>query len=186
MELMNEAHARRAMRITSFCLMPNHIHLQMWPWNDGDLSAWMQWLLTTHARRMHKRNKSSGHVWQGRFHSFPVQTDQHLLVVERYIERNPVRAGLVQRAQDWIASSASSAGSSPGELKPWLVQSPVPRPPNWIEWVNQPQTETEIASLRRCVHRGTPFGEPTWVRATANQLGLRSTLNPHGRPKKLA
>ena len=66
----------------------------------------MQWLLTAHVRRYHRWHESSGHVWQGRFKAFPVEQDAHLLTVLRYIEQNPVRAGLVTRAEEWRWSSA--------------------------------------------------------------------------------
>ena len=83
------------MRVLGYCLMPNHFHLAVWPSGDGDLSRWMHWLLNTHVRRYHQRYHSSGHIWQGRFKAFPIEADEHLLTVLRYIERNPVRANLV-------------------------------------------------------------------------------------------
>jgi putative transposase len=85
--------------------MPNRFHLALWPRGNGDLSRFMQWLLTTHVRRYHRHYQSSGHVWQGRFKAFPIQQDEHLLTVLRYIERNPLRAGLVARAEDWLWAS---------------------------------------------------------------------------------
>ena len=63
---------------------------------DGDLSRWMQWLMTSHVRRYHRHYHGSGHVWQGRFKAFPIQDDEHYLTVLRYVERNPLRAGLVE------------------------------------------------------------------------------------------
>src|SRR5438552_7761673 len=89
--------------------MHNHFHLALWPQADGDLSGYMGWLLTAYVRRYHQHYHSSGHVYQGRFRSFPIQEDDHLLAVLRYIERNPVRAGLVSRAQDGPWSSAAPA-----------------------------------------------------------------------------
>ena len=55
------------MRVLAYCLMPNHFHLALWPYADGDLSRWMHWLLNAHVRRYHQRYHSSGHLWQGRF-----------------------------------------------------------------------------------------------------------------------
>ena len=81
-------------------LMPNHFHLLLWPHEDGDLSRWMQWLMTAHVRRYHRHDKGSGQVWQGRFKAFPVQPDEHYLTVLRYVERNPLRANKVERSQD--------------------------------------------------------------------------------------
>jgi len=80
--------------------MPNHFHLVLWPHKDGDLSRWMQWLLTAHVRRYHKHYASSGHVWQGRFKAFPIEEDDHLLTVLRYVERNPHRATFSHKSGD--------------------------------------------------------------------------------------
>ena len=109
LDALTAACVQRSMRILAYCLMPNHFHLVLWPLENGDLGRWMQWLLTTQVRRHHRRHGSSGHLWQGRFKSFPVQEDKHLLTVLRYVERNPLRAGLVEAAEDWDWSSASKA-----------------------------------------------------------------------------
>jgi putative transposase len=85
LEMMAEAMLRQPMRILAYCLMPNHFHLTVWPHADGDLSRWMHWLMTTHVRRYLRHYHSSGHVWQGRFKAFPIQDDEQLLVVMRYI-----------------------------------------------------------------------------------------------------
>ena len=92
-DLLGLACNRLPMRMLAYCLMPNHFHLALWPYQDEDLSRWMQWLLTAHVRHSHRHYQSSGHIWQGRFKAFPIQQDQHLLTVLRYIERNPLRAG---------------------------------------------------------------------------------------------
>jgi putative transposase len=85
LKLLREAGERVDMRLLAFCLMSNHFHLLLWPWADGDLSAFMMWLTTAHVRRYHQHYHSSGHVWQGRFRSFPIQEDDHLLQVHRYL-----------------------------------------------------------------------------------------------------
>ena len=85
--------------------MPNHLHLALWPRPDGDVSRWMHWLMIAYVRRHLGRYRSSGHVWHGRLEAFPIQEDGHLLAVLRYIERNPLRAGLVGRAEEWRWSS---------------------------------------------------------------------------------
>lgn len=104
-EMMRQACARLPMRLVSWCLMPNHFHLVLWPYENGDLSRWMQWLMTCHVRRYHRHYDSSGHIWQGRFKAFPIQEDGHYLTVLRYIEGNPLRANLVQLAENWEWSS---------------------------------------------------------------------------------
>jgi putative transposase len=182
LEMMAEASIRIPMRVLAYCLMPNHFHLALWPHYDGDLSRWMHWLLTTHVRRYLRHYRSSGHVWQGRFKAFPTQEDEHLLAVLRYIERNPLRAGLVQRAEDWEWSSLrwlATPERSPVRLEPGTV----PRGSAWLDGVNAPTSETEVERVRECVRRDRPFGADAWTRATAVRLGLESSLRPPGRPR---
>jgi putative transposase len=108
--------------------------------------------MTAHVRRYHQHYHSSGHVWQGRFRAFAIQEDDHLLTVLRYIERNPVRAGLVERAQDWRSSSASQASDGMPALDP----GPVPRPDSWLQHVNEPQAEAEVEILHLSVRCARP------------------------------
>ena len=182
-KLLRQAGERTpGVRLLGYCLMPNHFHLALWPQKDGELSDYMGWLLTAHVRRYHQHYHSSGHVWQGRFRSFPIQEDDHLLTVLRYIERNPVRAGLVQRAENWLWSSAAALRGG----EPTLDPGPVPRPAQWLEHVNDAQTEAEIESLRICCRRRRPFGDTAWMAMAAHRLGLQASLQPRGRPKKSA
>ena len=179
--LFERACERLPMRLLGYCLMPNHFHLVLWPRKDGDLSRWMQWLLTAHVRRYHRHYHGSGHVWQGRFKAFPIEQDEHLLTVLRYVERNPLRAGLVERAEDWQWSSLRLFTPEPQEE--WLHAGPVPRGRTWLAWVNQPQTELELARLRHSIERGAPFGSESWIKRTATKLGLEASLHPRGRPR---
>ena len=183
-DLIGPACDRLAMRVLDYCLMPNHFHLVLWPHGDGDLGRWMHWLMTSHVRRHHRRHGGSGHVWQGRFKAFPIQRDSHLLTVLRYVERNPVRAELVRLAEQWPWSSAHWLGRR--DRPAWLSAWPVPRPRRWRQWVNEPQTAAELATLRLAVARGRPLGDPRWVKRTARRLALEFTLRPPGRPKKHA
>jgi putative transposase len=97
-DLMEESKARYSVKIFAYCLLPNHFHIVAMPLRGEELSKWMQWLMTSHVRRYHRQYETSGHVWQGRFKSFLIQEDTHLLTVLRYVEANPVRAGLVNSA----------------------------------------------------------------------------------------
>ena len=185
LKLLKLAKERLPMRIVAHCLMPNHFHLLLWPHNDGDLSAWMQWLMTSHVRRYHRHYDSSGHVWQGRFKAFPIQQDDHLLTVARYIERNPVRATTipVRKAERWPWSSISI--TTPADVeRPKLHAGPVPRGDGWLEHVNQPLTEEELSAMHNCIARGKPYGTERWAKMTAKRLGLEASMRPRGRPKK--
>ena len=183
LKLINEASDRISMRLLAFCLMPNHFYLVLWPRKEGDLSKWMQWLSTSHVRRYHRHHQTSGHVWQGRFKSFPIQSDEHLHTVLRYVERNPVRAKSlpVRKAQNW---PWSSVGAPPKDyVKPTLHPGPLARPADWLDWVNEPLTEQEYLAMQTCVTRGQPYGTTTWQKRTAKRLGIESSLKPIGRPK---
>ncbi|MDH5500861.1 MAG: transposase [Gammaproteobacteria bacterium] len=180
--LMKLASERVPMRILAYCLMPNHFHLVLWSHADGDISRWMHWLLTAHTKRHHRLRRTSGRIWQGRFKAFPIQHDKHLLTVMRYVERNPLRANLVETAADWDWSSVSRRNAR--IATDLLADSPVSRPENWLQMVNAPHSDEEIKALRRCSFKNAPFGSATWTIAIAEQLGLRSTLRNAGRPKR--
>ena len=175
--LMGEAGLRVPMRVIGYCLMPNHFHLVVWPQGDGDLSRWMHWLMTAQVGRHRLIHQTSGHVWQGRFKAFPIQEDNHLRTALRYVERNPLRAELVTRAEDWPWSSLARP-SGPPALNP----GPAPRGKGWLEAVNAVMTEAECQRVRESVRRGSPLGEPRWVDLTAAGLGLEASLGRRGRP----
>jgi len=182
--LMKAAQEKIRLELFAWCLMPNHLHLVVRPRTDDDLARWMHWLLTTHAQRHRSRHVTTGHIWQGRYKSFPMQTDAHLLRVLRYVERNPLRAGLVPSARDWRWSSLSERTSCV-EKAELLADSPVPLPTPWIEWVDMPLTDEELAVIRTSVRRGRPLGDPAWARGTTERIGLRATMRPRGRPPNL-
>ena len=181
-----EAVERTETRLLAYCVMPNHWHLVVWPRRDGELSEFVGWLTLTHTQRWHAFRQSigSGHLYQGRFKSFPIEEDGHLYTVARYAERNALRANLVRRAEQWRWGSLYRWQRGSAEDRRLLAAWPVPRPGGWIEHVNAPQTEAELNALRRCVNRGSPFGSELWSARTIRKLGLESTLRPRGRPKK--
>jgi len=185
-KLLTEAVERSEMRLLAYCLMPNHWHLVVWPQRDGELSRFVGWLTLTHTQRWHAHRSSagSGHVYQGRFKSFPVQDDEHFLAVARYVERNALRAGLVRRAEAWRWSSLFRWLHGSAEDKPPLAAWPLARKAGWMEHVNAAQTEAELAAIRRSIERGNPLGGEKWTQRAIGQLGLETTLRPRGRPRK--
>jgi putative transposase len=130
--------------------------------------------------RHRRRYDTVGRIWQGRFKAPPIQQDHHLLVVMRYVERNPVRGGLVSRAEQWRWSSLRARRTASDSL---LSQSPVPLPDNWCELVNQPLTRQDLEAVRTSLDRGRPYGDPAWTRGTAERLGLLDSLGQRGRPR---
>src|SRR5262249_49494163 len=122
--------------------------------------------------------------YQGRFKSFPVEKDDHYVTLCRYVERNALRANLVERAEAWRWGSLAQRQGFVTPGGPVLEEGPVEMPRNWVKRVNGVETEGELRSLRRSVERGQPFGNDEWIRRTATRLGLESTMRPRGRPKK--
>ena len=174
-KVLAEAVQKHRMRLLAHCLMPNHFHLVLWPALDGDLSIFTRWLSTTHVRRWHQHRHTwgRGHVYQGRFKSFPVQTDEHLLGVCRYVERNALRARLVERAEDWPSCSLGQRGRQQEEPK--LSDWPVERPTDWLWWVNEPKTDKELAPGAGM--RGA--WEAVWSEAVADADGAAAGLGVH-------
>ena len=184
-EILREAKERVPVRLLAWCVLPNHWHLVLWPRGDGDLSEFMRWLTVTHTQRWHAAHGTAGTgpLYQGRFKSFPIEEDEHLWTVLRYVERNPLRAKLVERVEQWPWSSLWRRTA--GAAEP-LDEGPAALPRDWRRLVQAPQTEAELAAVRRSVVRGAPFGEAAWKAETAERLGLESTLRPRGRPRKPA
>jgi putative transposase len=186
--VIEEAFARVPLRILGYAVMGNHWHFMVWPrqGRHEQVSEFFRWLTVTHSQRWHAHHGTSGmgHVYQGRFKSFPIAADEHLLAVLRYIERNPLRAGLVERADDWRWGSLYRRTHGTSHERALLADSPVPLGRLWRQYVNEPQSEAELAAIRQSIKRGQPFGEDAWQKKVARQLGLEHTFRPRGRPKK--
>jgi len=182
--VMRDALVRQPTRLLSYCLMPTHWHMILWPRHDGELSEFLRWLTVTHTQRWHARHGTAGTgpLYQGRFKSFPIQADNHFLTVCRYVERNALRANLVEHAEEWRWSSLWQREQN--RKVDWLDAWPVRRRPKWLTYVNGAEAEAEVAALRGCVKRGNPYGHEAWTVATAKALGLESSMRPYGRPRK--
>ena len=184
--VLAEGLGRYPVDLLTYCLMPNHWHLVLRPRKDAALSDLMRWVGVTHVRRHHEHyhTRGGGHLYQGRFKSFPIERDGHLLRVCRYVEANAFRAGLVRRAEDWTWGGRSNDRAQRKTLT--LAEWPVDRPGNWSALVNLPIEESELERIRQNhVNRGRPFGNEDWTEKTAQRLGLSSTLRSVGRPKSV-
>ena len=182
-KLAIRATERVPLDVVAFCLMPNHFHFVLRSHVDEGLARWTHWLMTAHAHHHRRRYATTGHIWQGRYKPFPIQDDGHLLAVMRYVEGNALRAGLVARAQQWPWGSLAQRTREATDLK--ICDAPVPLPSDWVEWVNESETATELEVIRQSVARGTPFGDTEWARSTAKTLNLEYTLRPRGRPPRV-
>ncbi|MGM0485589.1 MAG: transposase [Planctomycetota bacterium] len=161
-------------RILAYCLMPNHWHVLLWPERDWELSDFMHQMTTTHVRRWHKAHPSNGggHVYQGRFKSFSVESDEHFYTVRGYVERNPVRARFIEPAEYWTWSSAWARLHPDDRRALPLCNWPLRCPEDWPRHVNEPLTDEEIKTVRTSAERGSPHGQRDWVEETTKALDL--------------
>ncbi len=183
-QILAEGIERYSMRLCGYCIMSNHWHLLLWPIGDGDLSEFMRWITLTHNQRFHISHATvgMGHLYQGRFKSFPIQHDAHYLTVMRYIEAKPLQAETVKRAGDWPWSSLAVRNGLEAPFE--LSQGPLKLPSSWDKLVNQIAPPDQLEELKNSINRGAPFGAPDWRTKTAVAMNLESTLRPRGRPKK--
>ncbi len=181
--ILVEAHQRHPIRLLDWCLMPNHWHFVVWPERDGQVTAFFRWLTHTHAMRAitHRRVGGMGPLYQGRFKSLPIQRDEHLSTLLRYVQRNPVRADLVKRAGRW-RWSGMHASQRHSELADILSPWPIKKRADWEKWVDTPQTPAEVAILREHIRRSRPYGSAAWTASIAEKLDMQWTLRPRGRP----
>jgi putative transposase len=183
-----EAWTRLPLRIIGYSVMPNHWHFVVWPrvGAHDEVSEFFRWLTVTHTQRWHACHgtSGSGHLYQGRFKAFPVQGDEHLHSVLRYVERNPVRARLVERAEMWRWGSLWRRMFGTEEHKHILTNSPAPLGSEWLSHVNAPQSDAELEALRGSLRKGRPYGRDEWAKRAAKNLHLQHTFRSPGRPSK--
>jgi putative transposase len=146
-ELIAETQAVRPMRLLAYCVMPNHLHLVLWPETDDAVERFVGRLLLVHAKRFNAFQETSGPVYPKRYEAVSVQAGPNLYRVIRYVERNPCAARLAATPGDWPWSSA--APQSPVRLSEW----PVPRPPDWKDFVGAEIESEELERLRRHLKR---------------------------------
>ena len=172
LRILEKAVQRLDVALFSYCLMRNHWHLLLSPRTDGALSRFMHWVTTTHARRWQllRQLDGQGAVYQGRFKAVPVCDDEHFLWVCRYVERNPLRAGLVTSAADWRWSSLGQRLRE--ETAPQLSTWPMAVPADWVERVDRAQTTGELDAVRRAIRNDQPIGGDEWCRAVLRRMGI--------------
>ena len=185
-QILAEGSDRYEMRLCGYCIMSNHWHLVLWPRNDGDLSEFMKWITVTHSHRWHGAHGTVGlgHLYQGRFKSFPVQSTAYYLTLMRYVESNPARAGIVDQNVDWPWSSLSIRLGK--EKTVVLSDGPEELPRHWVNLVVETAeiSDRDHELIETCLKRSRPMCENSWTNRVAERLRLQSTLRPRGRPRK--
>ena len=181
-----QAHQREPLPILSYCLMGNHWHFVVRPKEAGQMARFFRWLTLTHAVRWRVAHRSVGygHLYRGRYKSFPVQRGGKLLEALRYVERNALSAGLVKHAEDWRWSSLWVRAQGSPELRAILSDWPGGVPRGWDAYVNEPLSKQELDRLTMSEKRSRPYGEDRWVMKMVGEMGLEYTVRDPWRPKK--
>ena len=184
--LLEEGKELIGMRIFSYCIMPNHWHLVLYPKSDTDMGEFMRWVTTTHVRHRRTRTNSvgEGHLYQGTYKSFPVETSDYLVQLIRYVEQNPLRAKLVDRAVDWKWSSLWRREKGTEKEKKLLAKLPIELPKDYALSVNEIYTPETLEKIRYSVNKGAPWGTESWTTGMVKKYGMESTLRGVGRPKQ--
>jgi len=173
--------------LLGYCLMSNHVHLVVVPREVDSLAAALKQTHGRYASYWNATHKSSGHVWQGRFYSCPLD-DAHLWMALRYTELNPVRAKLVTEATSWAWSSAA-AHCAPREAPLWLDQDTWSKrwsAQSWREYLASGERQEEVAAIRECTHTGRPLGTAEFLQSLEEATRRRLAPQKGGRPRKAA
>jgi putative transposase len=182
-DLMADWCNERGVAIWAYCLMPNHVHLIAVPQSEDALARAIGEAHRRYTRRINFRQKWRGYLWQGRFASF-VMDEPYLLAAARYVELNPVRAGLVADAADWRWSSARAHLSGRDDrlvrVAPMLAMIA-----DWRAFLNSAMPEEELRDLREHGRTGHPLGSATFVERLERTIGRILRPGTPGRPSKL-
>ena len=184
--LLYDTQELTGMRLLAYVIMPNHFHLALYPQHDGDLGEFMQRLTNSHTRKVHALTETngSGHLYQGRYKSFLVDSDTYLLTLLKYIERNPARARLADDPASWRWSSAWCREKGNSKQQAILAEPPTPLPSDYRTWLRTVDKQEDLANIRNAANRGTPYGRESWVEHMVTKHRLESTVRLPGRPRR--
>lgn len=181
--LFQEYSRKAKLEIWAYCLIPNHVHFVVVPRNPDSLSKTFSIVHTRYSQYFNQKTNRKGHLWQSRFYSC-VLDERHLYAAVRYVEKNPVRAGLVNYPGDYKWSSAQShiKGVSDKLLHPDcpLISEIM----DWKEFLQEPEDEKVLEELRNNTKTGRPAGSNEFIKRMESILGRTFNVRPRGRPKK--
>jgi putative transposase len=170
--------------IMAYCLMSNHIHLLTKPGSDESLFKMMQGLTLCYTQYINRMYQRTGRLWESRYHSCIIDQEKYLWAVARYIEQNPVRAGIIEKAEEYPYSSAHAhvSGSKDFVLGEELFSND--QGEDYILLLRSDMPRKEIDHLRYTTRTGRPFGNEGFVVEMEKKLERRLLHRPRGRPRK--
>jgi len=185
--LLSKYASKHGLAVQAYCLMTNHVHLVVVPRSEASLADTLKPLHMRYAQHVNWTQRIGGRLWQGRFFSCPMD-DEHLWSAVRYVERNPVRAGMIERAEDYRWSSAAGHCGLRGDP---LLSDPCEMterlsPERWRRWLGGPwEAEDEVAAqLRQCTQTGRPAGGSNFIKRLETIVGRVLRAKKVGRPRK--
>jgi len=170
--------------ILVYCLMPNHVHLLVKPSEQEALPKMMQGVTLCYSKYFNGENGRTGRLWECRYHSTVVDGDSYLWTVSKYIEHNPVRAGIVKRPEDYLYSSAKA--HILGEKDP-LLKEPLfdkSQLDEYRRFIRSEEDKKIIEEIRKQTRSGKPFGDGGFLKILSEKLGCSLSFRPKGRPRK--
>jgi putative transposase len=186
LHLLRQYAGRSALRILGYCLMPNHVHIVAIPEREDSLARVLGHAHSEYALALNRMESRTGHLWQNRFFSCPLD-ESHLFTAMRYIDLNPVRAGLAEEACKWPWSSAL-AHTSENTCDPvlddaWAEHFGRWNYQEWHELLLSGMPDGESGKVRESTRTGAPLGQDEFVDRLESQAGRRLRVLPRGRPR---
>jgi putative transposase len=186
--IIREALEIAPVKIYAYCIMPNHWHFIMSPYEVGGIGKFIHALANKHTRRVHSRTNTTGFgpLYQSRYKSMIIDSGISFLKVLRYVERNAVRAGLVKKPNEWRWGSAWLRIF--GNEKQKLILEKLPDGlyedfGDVYKYVDLPDEQDDLKLIRNSIKKGTPFGKEKWVDKMIKSYGLESTVRNAGRQR---
>jgi putative transposase len=180
LQLIADGISRAGVSVWAWCLMTNHVHFLMVPEKETSLALSLKEATRRHARRINERHGVRGHLFQERFYSYPVQTDRHLAAVARYIEQNPVKAGLVLDAENypWSSASFNIGRKNPDPL---VREREIEKIfGSWEDVLRSGNTQEQDKEIEHHLKTGRPFGSDGWIQSLELKTGRKLTPGKGG------
>ena len=184
---LKEYSRKHGLEILAYCLMTNHVHLVVVPETEKTLQEVLKPLHMRYAQRINREKGWKGHLWQGRFFSSPLD-DAYLWAAIRYVERNPVRANMLRKAEQysWSSAAAHCGIKADGVLtksKTWGKK--FKQIADWSAWLAEEEEQDKLSLLRRNIEKGLPTGSERFIKKLEAVSGKELRFRPQGRPKKV-
>jgi putative transposase len=183
LSLVAEYSLEARLELLGWCLMTNHVHLLVIPGRPDSMATTLRRVHSEYSQVLNKRLGRSGHLWQNRYYSCPVG-ERYLFTVLRYVERNPVRAGLTEVAEDypWSTAPYHAGLLTPPPALSLAAWSCAYTADEWRRVLGQRSPEPEMESIRTATQQGKPIGDPQFIQVLEDRLGRPLTVRRRGRP----